>query len=321
MLTIQRIEFRFNVSLQEWTGIYFVPVSLKKLGLRVQLGHPAGKYCLLPQKAFNDDFTLIHTNGIHEIGLDYCGCETAERHVKQLLRTAWFPATSTDPRTAATFTILEQYHLLSFESKASGYEFYHSLAHLTDNTGLRPRKDRYEAFMRIVREWRHLKMLKRAGRGHDPAGVGNTKSGECAVLCPACPQPGQNLPDKWEEAPKETSWLYGLFLAIDANFRLKRRMVSKDSTDPGLSRGWAYFVEETTYKTYLQSHDGTLQQKSTCSSHNAVNMADTKVSQGLAATGVGTINCTRHNMKLPNGVGDLQKGERHVQQVAKGDWH
>jgi hypothetical protein len=161
--------FRFNVSLQEWTGIYFVPVSLKKLGLRVQLGHPAGEYCLLPQKAFNDDFTLIHTNGIHEIGLDYCGCETAERHVKQLLRTAWFPATSTDPRTAATFTILEQYHLLSFESKASGYEFYHSLARLTDNTGLRPRKvcltRQYNiyltCFTRIVT--RHLCVLSASG--------------------------------------------------------------------------------------------------------------------------------------------------------------
>ncbi|KAG2029378.1 hypothetical protein BDR03DRAFT_880946, partial [Suillus americanus] len=99
---------------------------------------------------------------------------------------------------------------------------------------------------------------------------------------------------------------------IDANFRLKQHMVWKDSADPGLSHGWAYFVEETTYKTYLHSHDSTLQQVNTCSSHNAVNMADTKVSQGLAVTGVGTIDCARHNMKLPNGVGDLQKGERHT---------
>ncbi|KAG0698806.1 hypothetical protein DFH29DRAFT_983758 [Suillus ampliporus] len=293
-------------------GFYFVTISLKKLGLRVQLGHPVGEHCLLPQRAFNDDFTLIDTNGIHEIGLDFCGCEVAERHTKQLLHTAWFPATSTDPRSAATFRILEQYHLLSFESKASGYEFYHSLARLTDNTGLQPRKDRYEAFLRIIREWRHLKMLKRAGQGYDPNGMKNTKSGECAVLCLACPQPGRNLPDNWEEAPKEIRWLYGLFLAIDANFRLKRRMVSKDSVDPGLSHGWAYFVQETAYKTFLQSHGGTLQQKSTCSSHNAINMADVKISRGLAATGVGTIDCARHNMKLPNGVGDLQKGERYT---------
>lgn len=47
-------------------------------------------------------------------------------------------------------------------------------------------------------------------------------------------------------------WLYGMFVAIDANFRLKRKAVSKDSIDPSLSRGWAYFVEENTYKEYLQ---------------------------------------------------------------------
>ncbi|KAG2107222.1 uncharacterized protein F5147DRAFT_746023 [Suillus discolor] len=295
--------------IQEWTGSYFVAISLKKLGLRVQLGHPAGERCLLPERAFNDDFTLIDTNGIHEIGLDFCGCETAQTHTRQLLRTAWFPATTTDPHTATTFQILEQYHILSFKSKCSGYEFYHAVARLSDNTGLHPQKDRYEAFMRMVCEWRHLKMLKQAGRGYDPAGVEGTRSGECAVICPACLQPGKNLPDNWCDAPKGKRWLYGLFLAIDANFWLKRRMVSKDSVDPGLSHGWAYFVEETAYKTYLQSYTGSPQQKSTCSSHNAVNMADTKVSHDLAATGVGTIDCARHNMKLPNGVGDLQKGE------------
>lgn len=115
-------------------------VSLKKLGLRVQLGHPAGVKCLLPKRAFNDDFTLIDTNGIHEIGLDFCGCETAQTHTRQLLRTAWFPATTTDPHTGATFRILEQYHILSFESKCSSYEFYHTIARLSDNTGLYPRK-------------------------------------------------------------------------------------------------------------------------------------------------------------------------------------
>ncbi|KAG1779371.1 hypothetical protein EV702DRAFT_966199, partial [Suillus placidus] len=124
--------------IQEWRGSYFMTVSLKKLGLCVQLGHPGGAKCLLPKRAFNDDFTLIDTNGIHEIGLDFCGCETAQMHTKQLLHTAWFPATTTDPRTAATFQILEQYHILSFESKCSSYEFYHTIARLSDNTGLYP---------------------------------------------------------------------------------------------------------------------------------------------------------------------------------------
>lgn len=125
---------------QEWNGMFLKVTSLKTLGLRVQLGHPIGQRCILPQQAFNDDFVLIDTNGIHEIGLDFCSCETSQTHVKQLLRHGWFPATSTDPRTAATFRLLHHYQILSFESKASAYEFYHSLVRLTDNTGLTKRK-------------------------------------------------------------------------------------------------------------------------------------------------------------------------------------
>jgi hypothetical protein len=42
--------------------------------------------------------------------------------------------------------------------------------------------------------------LKRAGRGHDPEGIGNTSPGSLTVECPACPHPGRNLPDNWNEA-------------------------------------------------------------------------------------------------------------------------
>jgi hypothetical protein len=59
-------------------------------------------------------------------------------------------------------------------------------------------KDQYEAFLRMVREWRHLKMMKLSGRGHDPKGIDETAAGECAVLCPACPQPGKNIPADYD---------------------------------------------------------------------------------------------------------------------------
>jgi hypothetical protein len=68
--------------------------------------------------------------------------------------------------------------------------------------------------MAIVREWRHLKMLKRSGRGHDPAGISATREGELAVLCPACPQPNKNLPPDWEEADESKAYaslLYAYF--------------------------------------------------------------------------------------------------------------
>ena len=46
-------------------------------------------------------------------------------------------------------------------------------------------------------------MLKRAGRGHDPSGIVSTHEGQCALLCPACPQPGKNLPTDWHCATPE----------------------------------------------------------------------------------------------------------------------
>lgn len=46
-------------------------------------------------------------------------------------------------------------------------------------------------------------------------------------------------------------WKYALFVAIDANFRLKRKAVSSDTADPSLNAGWVYFVQEHKYKFYI----------------------------------------------------------------------
>ncbi|KAG2136341.1 uncharacterized protein EDB93DRAFT_1254002 [Suillus bovinus] len=230
--------------------------------------------------------------------------------IHELLQAHLFPATATDPRTAATFAVLKFFHLLSFKSKVSAYEFYHSLARQSDNTGITPIRDRYSTFLRIVHEWRNLHSLKCAGRGHDPAGVNATQEGELTLLCPACPHPGKNLPDGWEASNQQ--WMYSVSLAIDANFHLKHQAISSNTKDPGLSSGWGYFINENHYKAYIANSSAITQERSTCVSHNAVNMADMKISKGLAATGVGTVDCACHDMKLANGVGDLQKGERYV---------
>lgn len=61
--------------------------------------------------------------------------------------------------------------------------------------------------MTIIREWRHVKMTKRAGRGHDPMGIEGTSLGELAVPCRSCPHPDINLPSDWEEAPETTRYV------------------------------------------------------------------------------------------------------------------
>jgi hypothetical protein len=108
------------------------------LGLRIQLGHPSGQLCINPISASTNGFVVLDTDIIHTVALDFCNCHLAiNRHV-QLLRARLFPATTIAPKCAATFRVLELFQLLSFMSKVSAYEFYHTLSRRTDNTGTEP---------------------------------------------------------------------------------------------------------------------------------------------------------------------------------------
>ncbi|RXW11828.1 hypothetical protein EST38_g14025, partial [Candolleomyces aberdarensis] len=296
-----------------WNGTFLEKTSLKALGLRIQLGHAVGEECMYPVAARADDFVIIDVDAIHSVGLDYCHCgQTADPDYLQLLKHRLYPATSDQPKSAATFRLLEVFELLQYESKLSVYEFYQAIARLTDNTGLELPKNRYNALLRMAHEWRHLKLLKRSGLGHDPIrSAQDAREGECAVLCPACPHPDINMDPDWEKEPEETSYIHALNISVDANFRLKRKDISNDRADPGLSQGFSYFVDSEGFQQFLHQHMEEVEPKSTCSRHDAVNLADTRPGQGFASTGVATVECSRHNMKQGSAVGDLQRGERY----------
>ncbi|KAF8435933.1 hypothetical protein L210DRAFT_3407952, partial [Boletus edulis BED1] len=148
-------------------------------GLVIQLGHPTGLPCCLPKPPHSDHFVIIHGNGIHSMTLRLCGCETTATPTQQLLQYHLFPASTDKLQTAATFSVLEEYHLLSLKSKVSAHHYYTLLTRQSDNTGLSPPKERYEQFMWMAHKWCHLKMLKHSGQGHDPRVANGTKQGEC----------------------------------------------------------------------------------------------------------------------------------------------
>ncbi|KAJ7302317.1 hypothetical protein DFH08DRAFT_978037 [Mycena albidolilacea] len=288
---------------------FFEVINLKSLGLRIQLGHGRNGTCpgtlvkrakaraapaqadvpevtaatargdeereeaaAKSEKGLRDDFCIVDSSGVHEVGLDFCSCSLAEPHDIQLLRARLYPATTTNPATAATFRVLRDFHLLSLEAKCSAHHFYNKLARQTNNSGVFQPRTRYNEFRRMTRQWRHLQMLKRAGRGHATEGIAGTKAGECALLCPACPQPGKNLPrdGSWRYVPRERRFLYALFLALDANFRMKRKDVSSEAEDPSLGDGIAFFSQVEAYMAHLEKHWDLEQEKSTCVAHDAV---------------------------------------------------
>lgn len=146
---------------------------------------------------------ILHTNGIHEVAFSYCACtREIPRHL-QFLRRGLYPASQHNARTCVTFPLLRLMHLLALTSKISTYDVYRSLERLTANSAVQVQKSRYCPLKRTLVQWRHLKLLKRGGRGHSPSGAAGTTRGELAVLCPSCPRPGVNLPGNWMDVPQE----------------------------------------------------------------------------------------------------------------------
>ncbi|KAL0565320.1 hypothetical protein V5O48_016705 [Marasmius crinis-equi] len=294
--------------IEEWRGAYFHRRSLKSLGLVIHLNHmsnpcPSGR-------SSRANFQVLHTNGIHDVSVVFCGCQRSIDNYKQLLRRGIYPSTQGNIQTCATFDLLNHLHLLSLVTKAGTYELYHFLEKQTNNTGVDLPKSRYRALQRMLLQRRDMKMLKRGGRGHDPLGIEATVEGELALECPSCPHQGKNLSKGWEQVPPEKRFLYGLYLCIDFNFRLKNQLVSSWSRDPGLADGWSYFVPRGPYEAHI-SKFADEEDVSTCVGFAALAQRTTRSSRGLRYTGVGAVVCGRSEMVLPNGVCNLEKGERY----------
>ena len=105
------------------------------MGLRVQVGH-TNSTCVSPQPG-HKDFTVLHTNGLHHVAVDFCGYDQWKiSNRQQLIQSEWFPTTVHHPQTCATFRLLELFHVVTLTGKLSAHEFYKSLEYLTDNTEL-----------------------------------------------------------------------------------------------------------------------------------------------------------------------------------------
>jgi CxC2 like cysteine cluster associated with KDZ transposases len=150
--------------------------------------------------AFNNSYVrIVHTNGLHHLALVSCRCRGTDCLPQDLLASRLLPTSFQNIRTLFSAHVLDYFRLCNLEMKASAYQFYHLLRRLTMPLAPGEVVDLYNEFRRMTRLWRWMKKLKWAGYGHngkDPLNVGR---GELANFCPACPQPGVNLPPNWKE--------------------------------------------------------------------------------------------------------------------------
>ncbi|KAG1861286.1 hypothetical protein F4604DRAFT_1684097 [Suillus subluteus] len=175
---------------------------------------------------FHDDFVVLDVNGVHQVAVDFCACEIAQSPTTQLLHVRWFPATTIDPKTACN---------------ASAFEVWQTLSRLTDNTGIRTPKIRSGSLLRHCCEWSESGEISNFSSSSGEDMILQALMLPCKDLARFFVQRVLNRAKTYHRVGKmplqKFRWLYGLFLVIDANFRLARKNVSSDSVDPGLSKG------------------------------------------------------------------------------------
>ncbi|KAK7692299.1 hypothetical protein QCA50_003924 [Cerrena zonata] len=255
--------------------------------------------------AGNTWMTIIDITGVHHLPIHFCKCEhDTPRHI-QLLRMALYPASYDRPQTVFTFRVLDDFDLENLETKAAAQRYFAKLRRLTCNAFPQTVPDRYREMLRIMREWRNLKQRQRAGLFGKDLGK-EVAPGRLALFCPACPQPGINLPDNWKE--DRDDWKYMSTLLGDGNFKQEHLKMKYPEQDIALSDGHGYMVGKAGFDEYMKVAPNPGKAAMTCNEHDAVKSQNSTRAH-LDATGIGAVACGRHGCFVPHSVVNFQKGE------------
>ncbi|KAF8235541.1 hypothetical protein L208DRAFT_1540104, partial [Tricholoma matsutake] len=107
------------------------------------------------------------------------------------------PTSFTKIWTLFTVHILDQSQLCNLELKALAYQFYQLIWHIM--LPMQPAEvvNLYHKLWHLSHLWHWMKKLKWAGYGHNQKDLLNPEPGSLANFCPACPQPGIDIPENW----------------------------------------------------------------------------------------------------------------------------
>ncbi|KAG9041944.1 hypothetical protein FS837_011550 [Tulasnella sp. UAMH 9824] len=224
-------------------------------------------------------------------------------------------STELKPQTGFTLEVLRHQRCFSLRGKTSLKEYYDALVDLTspaEHKGEIP--SLYDQFRIAVRQYRILTMYMRAGKDD---GLAPLQKGELCVKCPACPEPGVNLPSNWD-LDRMKQLHYARFLAGDGNFKLQRlakRGSSKSEGSKSLLGDGGFWVSASTFQNYLAetpmaADEPLKQRKNACNTMAGDPSYSPEGAKALDVTGVFAVSC-RHIFICPNGVVDFHKGEKY----------
>ncbi|KAE9393534.1 hypothetical protein BT96DRAFT_999399 [Gymnopus androsaceus JB14] len=232
----------------------------------IPLGHD-GEHCPKALKAIL--MTVVDLNGVHATKITTCQCGDNGRW-RQLFDADLFPATVVEPQTAFTFHLLQDWQIMTLQSKITTYHYIRALRRLTDNVFTGNVPDPYKQFIFVTRIWPLLEAKKQFGRLHSD-GMNelfpHRPKGNLMLYCPACPEPDVNMESGWERTPH----LNSLKRTVDGNFKTRNYDKKNNTNDVSLFGGRAYMPSEQRYQHYLETVLQLQKEKMTCNHLNVAN--------------------------------------------------
>jgi hypothetical protein len=155
---------------------------------------------LLIADALNNSYIrVVHMNRIHHLAMVTCHCQGEHRIPLDLVASHLLPTSFTKIRTLFTVQVLDYFQLCNLELKASAYQFYKLIRHVT--LPMRPAEvvNLYHELRCMSRLWHWMKRLKWAGYGHNQKDPLSPEPGSLAPFCLACPQVGINILENWKD--------------------------------------------------------------------------------------------------------------------------
>ncbi|KAN0141876.1 hypothetical protein V8E53_000338 [Lactarius tabidus] len=206
--------------------------------------------------------------GVFTMEILFCACSDSESKDTQLLWMCLFPSTYKQIETAFSFSALDNFLVDNLECKTNAQQYFSKLQSITSTM-----------FPDYVQQWQDLKNCMKSGLGHE-AEENIPKDGCMAIFCPACPQPGVNLPTNWKT--KYSSYVC----------KLAEHMCYRSTDkDVALSPGMAFMSNPELYNT--------------CNTYKAIELANASRPH-LDVTRIGATACCR-GFFVPTSVVDFQK--------------
>jgi len=278
--------------------------------------------------ALNNSYVrIVHTNGIHNLALVTCHCQGRESVALDLVACRFLPTSFSNIRTLFSVEVLDYSRLCNLELKSSSYQFYQLLCRLTSPEAPAEVANLYHEFRRMARVWRWIKRLQSAGYIHKNKSPQQVSTGELANFCPACPQPGINLPAGWKSDPN--TFVYRRVFVADGNFKADH-VRQKNNVDVWLSEGGGMVPKGDEYEAFLQQAfefatvsdltdsyvDLLLTVGAGCGQPPGCKNTFKAITNALLASkacdvkGVAAIACARHGCYAPGALVDLYTGEQ-----------